>query len=960
MSAPRRQSRWLHSVVALALAAALSAALAGASSSGRAAAAGLPFVAVDLGTLGGTSSVATAINGLGQVAGISTTAGGAVHAFVWDPLNGMQDVGSLGGRVLEVSGISNGGQVVGSGFTASNVLDAFSWTPAGGLVDIPSPAGEQNHAYAVGDSGQVLVTTGGGGGGLWTAASGIVPVANAPGTATFTKFFPETMNGSGQIVGFGYTADDPAYYHAFSWTPSAGAADLGRSGVFSVARAAADTGEVVGWESAQGVSTAWAWKQANGFTGLAFPEPMAVNVAGQVVGSDGNHLFFHDPARGTEDLGTLGGATASVPTFTGFAYYHLLNRNGQVVGRSETAPYAQHAFSWTHAGGMVDLGTLGGAASTAYAVNDRGQVVGSAELADGTSHAVVWAPQTPPANDAFAASDPIWIGLATNRLATKEPGEPDHAGNLGGASVWYGIPARQQATATWVSIDDSSFDTTLAVYTGSSVDALTLVAANDDATIDGTNSKVCFVAQPNTFYYVAVDGYDADTGDFRLLSGRNPGLDPCPTLPPEVSGTPVVGGTLTSTAGVFYGSQLPVPDYQWYACSATSCNPIAGATSPTFTPTAVQVGLRLGIVVTARHGADATQDASSNSPLTSAVLPAPPGAPTGVGATAGDGSATVSFSAPAADGGGAITGYTVTASPGGATAHGASSPIVVGGLANGTTYTFTVAATNAGGTGPASAPSSAVTPTAPAPPPPPGGGGGGVGADLAVEATVAPATAIHGDTLTWTFRVTDVNRGPAVDAHLDLELSSNLAYVSSTTTRGPGCVQSGAKVHCFLDWMSGDALTATVTVVTTVVADGDYSVKATVGQLIPDSKPEDNTVTVKASVPPAPPPPPLPAAPVRPVIAAAKLTPARAVGGKRLVVTFAVTRSDNGRPLTRGKLICDPSVAGKMIAHVESFANGRARLAFTIPKSAKGKLLKVRVTIKAGTATTRVATVRVH
>ncbi len=87
-----------------------------------------------------------------------------------------------------------------------------------------------------------------------------------------------------------------------------------------------------------------------------------------------------------------------------------------------------------------------------------------------------------------------------------------------------------------------------------------------------------------------------------------------------------------------------------------------------------------------------------------------PGAPTGVSAIPGNALASVSFTAPSSDGGAAITGYTVTASPGGATASGASSPINVTGLTNGTTYTFTVKATNSAGTGIASVSSSPVTP----------------------------------------------------------------------------------------------------------------------------------------------------------------------------------------------------------------------------------------------------------
>jgi len=88
-----------------------------------------------------------------------------------------------------------------------------------------------------------------------------------------------------------------------------------------------------------------------------------------------------------------------------------------------------------------------------------------------------------------------------------------------------------------------------------------------------------------------------------------------------------------------------------------------------------------------------------------------PGVPTGLTATAGDASASLSFSAPTPNGA-AITGYSATCAAGGSSrsASGTGSPIVVTGLLNGTTYTCSVAASNSAGTGAAA--SVAVTPAA--------------------------------------------------------------------------------------------------------------------------------------------------------------------------------------------------------------------------------------------------------
>jgi hypothetical protein len=89
--------------------------------------------------------------------------------------------------------------------------------------------------------------------------------------------------------------------------------------------------------------------------------------------------------------------------------------------------------------------------------------------------------------------------------------------------------------------------------------------------------------------------------------------------------------------------------------------------------------------------------------------PVRPGAPTIGTATAGNANASVTFTAPTFTGRRAITSYTVTSSPGGFTGTGASSPVTVSGLSNGTAYTFTTVAKISSGNSPASLPSASVT-----------------------------------------------------------------------------------------------------------------------------------------------------------------------------------------------------------------------------------------------------------
>jgi hypothetical protein len=121
-------------------------------------------------------------------------------------------------------------------------------------------------------------------------------------------------------------------------------------------------------------------------------------------------------------------------------------------------------------------------------------------------------------NDNFADAIALDSGdietTGGNGGTTKEPGEPDHAGKAGGTSVWWKWTS--DATGpTIITTDDSSFDTLLAVYTGSSVTSLTQVGANDDH--DGLlTSLVEFNAVAGQTYYIAVDGLQAAYGRIYL------------------------------------------------------------------------------------------------------------------------------------------------------------------------------------------------------------------------------------------------------------------------------------------------------------------------------------------------------------------------------------------------------------------------------------------------------------
>ena len=169
----------------------------------------------------------------------------------------------------------------------------------------------------------------------------------------------------------------------------------------------------------------------------------------------------------------------------------------------------------------------------------------------------------------------------------------------------------------------------------------------------------------------------------------------------------------------------------------------------TITNSSIKAGAKVYALLgsTLTELATATQDGQATVQITRdpeiIVVSTTPDTPTAVTGVAGDARVTVSWTAPASNGGAAITNYTVTFSSG-QTCSTATLSCVVTGLTNGTAYTFTVVATNTIGNSPTSTASSAVTPVAATTPSSGGGsssGGSSSGGGSSPAPTPAPAPA---------------------------------------------------------------------------------------------------------------------------------------------------------------------------------------------------------------------------
>ncbi len=131
----------------------------------------------------------------------------------------------------------------------------------------------------------------------------------------------------------------------------------------------------------------------------------------------------------------------------------------------------------------------------------------------------------PPPNDRLEAAEeienPSGLLEGHNRGATKEQGEPDHAGSAGGPSVWYRWRAPVAGEVTFETAG-SGFDTLLAVYRGSEMETLEEVASNSPPDF---SAPVRFEASEGETYLIAVDGDEGQMGEIVLRWHSPPSND---------------------------------------------------------------------------------------------------------------------------------------------------------------------------------------------------------------------------------------------------------------------------------------------------------------------------------------------------------------------------------------------------------------------------------------------------
>jgi probable HAF family extracellular repeat protein len=318
---------------------------------------GAAYNVTDLGTLGGTSSEAMAINASGQIVGNSTTSGNAEsHAFLYS--NGtMTDLGTLGGTGSSASDINNAGQVVGEASTTGNAAEVGFLYSHGVMTSLASFGGPFGiSAFGINDSGEISGAINAGTDGTVTdpciLSNGVVTDL---GTLLPGFGVAEDINNSGEAVGrsTGPTINNRLGIVAFSYSNGM-MTNLNLQATINDAFRINNAGEIVGDSDMIMGFVPEGFLFSNGvitlLPGIAGTESTAVGIndAGEVVGSatfakaSGIHAYIYSNGMMT-DLNSL------IPSNSGWVLSQAtdINDSGLIVGMGTNSEGQTDAFLLT-------------------------------------------------------------------------------------------------------------------------------------------------------------------------------------------------------------------------------------------------------------------------------------------------------------------------------------------------------------------------------------------------------------------------------------------------------------------------------------------------------------------------------------------------------------------------------------------------------------------------------------